>query len=191
MGEVKKGTKVVAAGSTNTKVTAGGEKGSKANKNTKVAAGDEKDSKVTAAKVTAAATVEAGVGKPRRKGTAYNSPNDNKRKANPVEALIVDDAEPTTKKAKTGTKKKGVEVTTPPPEEQPTQSSEEEPTQTPGKDEFGGQDPDFTMQPGNEVVDLVPDGTQDKGQEATLSTLFFLMLWRCYIKKISLLSKFL
>jgi hypothetical protein len=103
----------------NTKVAAAGKKG------TKVVAAGEK-----APVVVVAAPVEAGGTRPRRKGVKYNSPtklankfdetatlcgersvvvvktsevpgcNNKKRKANPVNATIIEDAEPTTKKAK-------------------------------------------------------------------------------------------
>jgi hypothetical protein len=94
-------------------------------KGTKVVAACEK-----AHVVVAAALVEAGVARPRKNGAKYNSPtdlanacdetaalggegsvvvvetsevprsNNNKREANPVDATIVDDAYPRTKKAK-------------------------------------------------------------------------------------------
>jgi hypothetical protein len=100
-------------------VVATGEKGTKV-----VAAGEE------APVVVVAATVEAGGARPRRKGVKYNSPskldneldettalcgegsvvvekksevpgcNNKKRKANLVNATIIEDAEPTTKKEK-------------------------------------------------------------------------------------------
>jgi hypothetical protein len=45
----------------------------------------------------------------------------------------------------------------------PALASEEQPAQSRGKQELGEQDPDFTIQPGDEVVELVSDGTQDEG----------------------------
>jgi hypothetical protein len=45
----------------------------------------------------------------------------------------------------------------------PALTSEEQPTQLPGKEEIGEQDPDFTTQSGDEVVELILDGTQNEG----------------------------
>ncbi len=130
--------------------------------------------------------MKAGAARPRRKGVKYNSPtdlankfdetaalgdegsvvvvetsevpghNNNKRKANPVNATIIEDAEPTTKKAKKSMKKKGGKVSP------PAVASEEQPSHSSGKEKLGEQDPDITIQPGDEVVELVSDGTQDE-----------------------------
>jgi hypothetical protein len=88
-------------------------------------------------------------------------------------------------KGKKGTKKKKGKISP------PALASEEQPTQSPGKEELAEQDPDFTIQPGDEVVELVSNGTQDEGTRSYPLTLCLLMLWRISMMKTSLYSKFL
>ncbi len=140
--------------------------------------------------VVVAAPAEAGGARPRRKGVKYNSPskldneldetaalcgegsvvvvktfevpgcNNKKRKANPFDATIIEDAEPTTKKAKKSSKKKGGNISP------PAVPSEDQPSHLSDKEELGEQDPDFTIQPGDEVVELGLDETQDEGTQS-------------------------
>ncbi len=78
----------------------------------------------------------------------------NKRKANPVDATVI---EMQSLQPKKRTKKKGGN------DSQPAVPSEEQPSHLSDMADLGEQDPDFTIQPGDEVVELVPDGTQDEG----------------------------
>jgi hypothetical protein len=71
--------------------------------------------------------------------------------------LVVDNADPATKKAKKGSKKKDGKGT---PQ---ASASEEQPNEPPGKEESGKPAPDVTPEPANDEVVVVPDATQDEG----------------------------